>query len=228
MGSIKGRSRNTFSDGVPTKESSSFIGISDQQLEEHLDIARYGSFLLTDAVRPSFDLAVVPSAGWRRDNYRDKETGIDVPVIMVSQTREKLFDLFIDLLEPLGDEVDVVLETSHDNRRGEHEDLYREQIDLPILKSLLYDFEDNILNDGCLGIAVLNARVPMEVQFDEHKLLIMYGHDLEPFEEILRSHGLRQSRTLKFITEAEHIHSSTDDMTDRFAELRYQLGVDED
>ncbi len=228
MGSIKGRSRNTFSDGVPTKESSSFIGISDQQLEEHLDIARYGSFLLTDAVRPSFDLAVIPSAGWRRDNYRDKETGIDVPVIMVSQTREKLFDLFIDLLEPLGDEVDVVLETSHDNRRGEHDDLYREQIDLPILKSLLYDFEDNILNDGCLGIAVLNPRVPMEVQFDEHKLLIMYGHDLEPFEEILRNHGLRQSRTLKFITEAEHIHSSTDEMTDRFAELRYQLGVDED
>ncbi|SFJ48287.1 hypothetical protein [Planctomicrobium piriforme] len=228
MGFIKGRSRNTYSDGVPTKESSSFKGISEQQLEEHLNVARYGSFLLTDAVRPSFDLTVVPSSGWRRDTYRDKETCIDVPVIMASQTREKLFDLFIDLLDPLGDEVDVVLETSHEARRGGHDDLYREQIDLPILKSLLYDFEDSILNDGCVGIAVLNPRVPMEVQFDEHKLLIMYGHDLEPFEEVLRQHGLWRSETLKFITEAEHIHSSTDEFGERFSDLRYQLGVEGD
>jgi len=228
MGFIKGRSRNTYSDGPPAKDVSSFKGISEQQMEEHLNVARYGSFLLTDAVRPSFDLAVVPSAGWRRDLYRDKETGIDVPVIMVSQTRERLFELFMDLLDPLGEEVDVVLETSHRTDRGGHDDLYREQIDLPILKSLLYDFEDSILNDGCMGIAVLNPRVPMEVQFDEHKLLIMYGHDLEPFEEILREHGLSQSETLKFITEAEHIHSSTDEIEERFQDLRYQLGVEED
>ncbi len=228
MGFIKGRSRNTYSDGPTTKESSSFKGISEQQLEEHLNIARYGSFVLTDAVRPSFDLAVVPSAGWRRDTYRDKETGIDVPVIMASQTRERLFELFIDLLTPLGEEVDVVLETSHSTKQGCHDDLYREQIDLPILKSLLYDFEDSILNDGCMGIAVLNPRVPMEIQFDEHKLLIMYGHDLEPFEEILHEHGLYQSETLKFITEAEHIHSSTDEMDEKFFDLRYQLGVEED
>ncbi|HWL08639.1 MAG TPA: hypothetical protein VNQ76_09550 [Planctomicrobium sp.] len=228
MGFIKGRSRNTYSDGVATKDVSSFQGISDQQLDEHLNVARYGSFLLTDAVRPAFDLAVVPSAGWRRDNYRDKETGIDVPVLMVAQTKERLFDLFIDLLDPLGEEVDVVLETSHSSKEGMHDDLYREQIDLPILKSLLYDFEHTILNDGCMGIAVLNPRIPMEVQFDEHKLLIMYGHDLEPFEEILREHGLFQSETLKFITEAEHIHSSTDEMDESFSDLRYQLGVEQD
>ncbi len=227
MGFIKGRSRNTYSDGVPARESSSFKGISEQQLEEHLNIARYGSFVLTDAVRPSFDLTVVPSAGWRRDTYRDKETGIDVPVIMASQTREKLFDLFIDLLAPLGDEVDVVLETSHARMESGHEDLYREQIDMPILKSMLYDFEDSILNDGCMGIAILNPRVPMEVQFDEHKLLIMYGHDLEPFEAILEEHGLYQSETLRFITEAEHIHSSTDEMDSHFEELRYRIGVED-
>lgn len=226
MGFIKGRSRNTYRDGVSTKGSSSFIGVSETQLEEHLNVARYGSFLLTDAVRPAFDLAVVPSAGWRRDVYRDTETSIDVPVIMASQTRERLFDLFIDLLDPLGDEVDVVLETSHDSDNGRHEDLYREQIDLPILKSLLYDYEESILNDGCMGIAVLNPRIPMEVQFDEHKLLIMYGHDLEAFEDVLQEHGLWQSETLKFITEAEHIHASTDEFSESFGELRYRLGVE--
>jgi len=228
MGNLKGHSRNTFRDGVATKGSSSFVGLSDSQLEEHLNVARYGSFMLTDAVRPAFDLAVVPSAGWRRDTYRDKETGIDVPVIMAAQTKTKLFDLFIELLDPLGDEVDVVLETSHNTGHEGHQDLYREQIDLPILKSLLYDFEDSILNDGCIGIAVLNPRIPMEVQFDEHKLLIMYGHDLEPFVDVLNQNRLFQSDTLKFITEAEHIHSSTDEMAESFEELRFRLGVEGD
>ncbi|WP_437203525.1 hypothetical protein [Planctomicrobium sp. SH664] len=226
MGFIKGRTRNTYRDGAPSKSASSFLGVSETQLEEHLNVARYGSFLLTDAIRPAFDLSVVPSAGWRRDNYRDQETSIDVPVIMAAQSREKLFDLFIDLLDPLGDEVDVVLETSHDSPQGRHDDLYREQIDLPILKSLLYDFEDLILNDGCMGIAVLNPRIPMEVQFDEHKLLIMYGHDLAPFEEVLADHNLRTSESIRFITESEHIHSTTDDLAEQFAELRCRLGVE--
>ncbi|QDT35632.1 hypothetical protein [Thalassoglobus polymorphus] len=199
---------------------------SSTQLEEHLKIARYGSYLLTDAVRPAFDLKVIPGAGWRKDVYRDAETEIDVPVIMASQTREKLFDLFMDLLVPLGDEVDVVLETSHDSSLGKHDDLYRESIELPILKSMLYDYEDVLTNDGCTGIAVLNAQVPMEVQFDEHKLLMMYGHDLDPFIEVLESHGLYQSDTIRFITEAEHIHSSTEEHIEQFNELRYQLGVE--
>ena len=54
-------------------------------------------------------------------------------------------------------------------------DLYREHIDMPVLKSTLYDFEDLLVNDGCTGIAVLNPGLPQEVQFDEHKLLIVYG-----------------------------------------------------
>jgi len=226
MGFLKRRNRNTYRDEASNPDHSSFVGLTDTQLEEHLNIGRYGSFRLTDAIRPAYNLDVVPSAGWRTDNYRDKETGIQVPVIMVAQSSERLFDLFIDLLDPLGDEVDVVLETSHDDSNEGHMDLYREQIDLPILKSLLYDFEDLLLNDGCTGVAVLNPRVPMEVQFDEHKLLIMYGHDLEPFKEVLREHRLHHSETLRFITEAEHIHSSTDEYHDQFGELRYRLGVD--
>src|SRR5262245_6801925 len=109
MGFLKGTTRNTYRDGATTREPSSFVGVSEAQLEDQLNVARYASVLLTDAVRPAFDLAVVPSAGWRRDVYRDQETSIDVPVIMAAQTRERLFDLFIDLLDPLGTDVDVVL-----------------------------------------------------------------------------------------------------------------------
>lgn len=224
MGFLKPKTASTVRDNAATQIETSTV--SSTQLEEHLSIARYGSFLLTDAVRPAFDLKVIPGAGWRQQVYQDPETEIDVPVIMASQTKEKLFDLFIELLTPLGDEVDVVLETSHDSELGKHTDLYRESMELPILKSLLFDYEDLLLNDGCTGIAVLNAQVPMEVQFDEHKLLMMYGHDLDPFIDVLEEHGLYQSETLRFITEAEHIHSSTDGHAEQFNDLRYQLGVE--
>ncbi len=69
---------------------------------------------------------------------------------MAAASREKLFELFIECLELLGEEVDVVLETSHlQHPRRQHEDLYREHIDLPVLTSILWDFEDLLMNDGC-------------------------------------------------------------------------------
>ena len=53
-----------------------------------------------------------------------------------------------------------------------------------MLKSILWDYEDLLVNDGCTGIAVLNPGVPQEIQFDEHKLLIVYGDRLQEFESI--------------------------------------------
>jgi hypothetical protein len=228
MGFLKRMIKNTYRDTAAERSRSSFANLSEIELEKHLGIARYGSFVLTDAVRPSFSLDVVPSAGFRHDAYKDSETGVSVPVIMAAESRERLFELFMDLLDPLGEVVDVVLETSHENDGGKHRDLYREQIDLPILKSTLYDFEDLLLDDGCTGIAVLNPRAPLEVQFDEHKLLVMYGQDLSGFEEVLGDYRLRSSETIRFITEGEHVHSSTEEMAERFEELAYRLSVEND
>lgn len=227
MGFLKKFIKNTFRDGQNSRGHSSFENLSEEQLEQHLKVACYDGFALTDAVRPSFDLQVIPRAGYRHDRYTDDQTGVEIPVLMAAASREDVLDVFMDLLDPIGSEVDVVLETSHERINGHHEDLYREHIDLPILKSLLYDFEDMLLNDGCTGIAVLNPRIPVEVQFDEHKLLIIYGQDLTEFEAVLGRHGLRCDDELKFITEAEHVHSSSDEFARKFEELRYRLGIDE-
>jgi len=227
MGFLKRFFKNTYRDGEPKQGQSSFENLSEDQLETHLKIARYGKFTLTDAVRPSYDLQVVPQAGYRHDFYQDKESGIKIPVIMAAASREVLLDLFLDLLEPLGHQVDVVLETSHD-RRGSHQDLYREDIDTPVLKSTLYDFEDMLLGDGCTGIAVLNPNIPLEVQLDEHKLLILYGQELVDFEDILDDYGLPQMEQIKFITEAEHVHSSTDEFARQFDQIKYRLGIEDE
>jgi hypothetical protein len=193
----------------------------------HLRVDRYDDFVLTDAVRPGLQMPVVPREGFRFDVYRDAAARLHVPVLAASVSREKLFDTFVDLLAPLGETVDVVLETSHHCRANEHRDLFRDQIDLPVLTSHLFDFEDLLLNDGCAGVAVLSTVAPMEVQFDEHKLLIVYAHDLEPFERVLRQWHIPRHDTLKLITEGEHLHSTDPRYLDLFEQLCCRLGVAE-
>lgn len=227
MGFLKRFFRSVFQEQAQAPPASSFEQLNEDDLETHLEVDQYGEFLLTDAIRPSFDLKVVPKAGFRHDFYRDEETNAKVPVVMASASRDRLFDLFLELLDPLGPEVDVVLETSHHRQTGGHEDHIREHIDLPVLKSILCDYEDLLLNDGCTGIAVLNPYTPQEVQFDEHKLLIVYGAPLTPYECRLIDHGLNCDEKMRFLTEAEHVHSSSDRYFEVFEELCSRLGMDQ-
>jgi len=209
-----------------TQKFNSFDAVSDSQLADHLKVNQYDSFHLTDAVRPAMDLKIKPCQGYRHDVYVDEESKAEVPVVMAAASREKLFPLFIQLIQRLGTAVDVVLESSHAQAEGGHVDLYREHIDMPVLTSILWDFEDLLLNDGCTGIAVLNPNTPQEIQFEEHKLLIVYGSPLEPYEFTFEQHGVSEKEDMKFITEAEHIHSSSDEYAERFFQLRTALGLD--
>src|SRR5207249_2219834 len=73
------------------------------QLTQHLRRDRYDDFWLTDAIRPSVHRRVTPRQGFRLETYRDTNAGLKVPALVASVSREKLFDLFLDLLDPLGD-----------------------------------------------------------------------------------------------------------------------------
>ncbi len=201
--------------------------MNSKTLAAHLRVDQYGDFRMTEAVRPAPGVPVVPRQGYRREMYRDAKAKLRVPVLAASVSRENLFDMFLALLEPLGPVVDVVLETSHESRGSGHRDLYRERIDLPVLASQLYDFEDLLLNDGCTGIAVIGVNGPMEVQFDEHKLLFVYAHDLKPFEGILDGAGVERDDAMKLITEGEHLHTTEPHYAADFEQLCYRLGVGE-
>lgn len=208
-----------------------FEGWTEAQIDAHIAKVQYGDFLLTDAVRPSPTL--VPKAGYRFDTYHNQESGITIPVIMAVASREALFNLFMDLVGQVeGDTVDVVLETSHDKKRTHHEhfDNYHEEIDPITLRSNLWDFEELLTDDGCTGIAVLNPSIPVEVQFDEHKMLIMYGSNesLYPFEEVLQDAGIRRDNNIRFISEDAHIHSTQEEFVERFKALQILLSGDSD
>jgi hypothetical protein len=226
MGFLKNFFTNVYTNETLPRSSGTFGQISDEELEAHLHVARYGDFELSDAVRPSYNLEVVPSAGFRHDVYRDEENRTNVPVLMAAVGRDRMMESFMSLIEGLGDVVDVVLETSHTNNSHGHTDLYREYIDMPILQSTLWDFEDLLVNDGCTGIAVLNPSIPQEVQLDEHKLLIAYGKNLKPYEETLVDGRVPCRENMRFITEAEHVHSTCERYVEQFEELKMRLGMD--
>ncbi len=226
MGFLKRILRSPSADSTgKTVPAGSFESLSDEELQTHMGIRRYGMFELTDAVRPSYDLQVVPRQGFRRDEYRDESTGKSIPVVMAAASRSRLMDQFLELLDPLGSVVDVVLESSHQTSCG-HQDLYREHIDMPVLKSMLLDFEDLLLNDGCTGIAVVNPSRGQEVQLDEHKMLIAYGEPLNMFEELLIAGDIYPDPAIRFVTEAEHVHSSSAKHFRQFAVLKTRLGMD--
>jgi hypothetical protein len=226
MGFLKRILRTPSSDKSGTVvPAGSFESLTDEELRTHMGIRQYGVFELTDAVRPSYDLQVVPRQGFRRDEYRDDTTGRSIPVVMAAASRRRLMDQFLELLDPLGPVVDVVLESSHQTTSG-HQDLYREHIDMPVLKSMLLDFEDLLLNDGCTGVAVVNPTRGQEVQLDEHKMLIAYGQPLEPFEQLLIAGDIYPDPTIRFVTEAEHVHSSSARFYREFNVLMTRLGMD--
>lgn len=226
MGFLKRILRSTGPDGaIRQNTANSFEQLGDEELQAHMGIDRYGVFDLTDAIRPSYDLQVIPRQGYRHDHYQDENSGERIPVLMAAATRNSLIDTFLEMIDQLGPVVDVVLESSHHGGSG-HRDFYREHIDLPVLKSVLVEFEDLLLNDGCCGVAVVNPRRRQEVQFDEHKLLIAYGNPLEPFEEIFIGNDVYPTPDIRFLTEAEHVHSSSERFVREFEVLRSRLGMD--
>lgn len=199
--------------------------VNHRQFDAHLQFERYGDFQLTDAIRPGPGLPVIPREGFRQAIYRDVRHRLRIPVIAASVSRERLFEVFLALLQPMGEMVDVILETSHRTAPGKHRDLRRTQIDKPVLTSYCCEYEDLLTNDGCTGIAVMSSSEPMEVQFDEHKLLMVYARDLKPFRQILKRHGVPRDDDMKLISEGEHLHGSEPHHYGLFRELCYRLGV---
>ncbi len=201
--------------------------MTPDRLAAHLSVNSYGSFTLTDAIRPGPGLPVRPRQGYRVGVFRDRRARLRLPTLSAAVSAERLFDVFLALLEPLGEVVHVVLECSHDSSRDGHTDLRRNHIDRPVLASHFCEFEELLTHDGCTGVAVLADRRSVEVQFDEHKLFHVYARDLKPFRRVLRAHGVRRRKLLPLISEAEHLHHTTGAYADEFRQLAMRVGVGE-
>ena len=237
MGTLKRFYRNILQDRVSFVSGTNEERVHTLELESHLATVTYGNFTLTDAIRPSLDLIVIPEQGYKYDRLK---LGIDnvssfhqvnrrwlMPILAASVSLEQLFETFLDLLDPLGDTVDIALETSHCYSGAYRAGLYREHIDLPVLKSFLYEHEDLLLNDGCTGISVFVPRMRTKVKLDEHKLIFVQSKSLAPFEDILHWHDVQLNETMPVLSDAEHVHITRDEYFQRFKTLQVLLGMDE-
>lgn len=194
-------------------------------LADHLNVNRYGDFTLTEAIRPGPELKVLPVQGYRVRVYRDRKAGLRLPMLSASVSAENLFDVFLDLIAPVGEVVNVVVETSHGRDADDHLDYRRTHVDRPVLASYFCDFEDLLMNDGCTGVAVLSPSKPLEVQFDEHKILHVYAQNLKPFRRVLKKYGVRRMTELPLLCEGEHLHHTTDEYEDQFGQMCTRVGV---
>jgi hypothetical protein len=198
-----------------------------RKLATHLNTHRYGNFSLTDAVRPGPTIPIRPREGYRVEIFRDRQLGLRLPMLSAAVSAERLFETFLALIAPLGEIVHVILESSHDAESDLHTDFRRDDIDLPVLASHLCDFENLLTNDGCTGIAVMADNLPMEVQFDEHKLFHIYAPSLTPFRRALHRAGIRHRKLFPLISEAEHLHHTSDEFESEFRQLAMRLNVGE-
>ena len=148
-------------------------------------------------------------------------------MLSAAASADRLFDLFLELLEPLGEAVHAILESSHGLQDDDHRDLRRSHIDPCVLSSAFCDYEDMLTNDGCTGVAIVSTKKRIEVQFDEHKLIFIYARDLTPFRKILRRFDVLRLDSLKLIAEVDHLHNSSEAREDEFCQMASHLGAED-
>jgi hypothetical protein len=181
-----------------------------------------------DAVRPSPEVRIRQIAGYRPDIYYNPMNNRRLPALAVAADRSVIFELFLALLEPLGPTVDVILETSHFRTDGKHRDYRRLGVDRAVLSSYLCEFEDVITDDGCTGVAVISPRGPLEVQFDEHKTIVVFAPRRRRFRNICRRFGLHRCDDLVLVSEVRHVHRSNPEFAMMFRDLTVRLAMTRD
>lgn len=199
--------------------------MSDDELKIHLEKDRYGDFTLTGAIRIHSKDSPVPQEGYKYESYYDNVKGAQTPLMVAAATRDKLSDLFFELSDCMGENVDAILTTSHDINPAVT--MYREMIDLPVLQSVFMHHENIILNDGCTGVAVMHPRKSREVFLDEHKILFLYAENLGKYKKILHRYGIPHNQELRTVMDGEHIHQTSSDYREEFHALCREMGIDD-
>ena len=201
--------------------------MSEDEFDAYMAKDTYGNFRLTDAIRVVPDFK--PVEGYRMAESRNELSGEIIPVLAAAATREKLFDLFVDLAQGLGEIVEPILHTSHTMRMDasvNYEEMACDPRERIVVQSYLQEFKHLLMNDGCFGISLVSYGKPEVIQFDEHKLLSVVAPDLDPFKKVMQRYGLREKPKMHFIHEVEHLHSSDEEHLNELERLKIFLGED--
>lgn len=201
-----------------------FSHLTQAEYDAHIKKRDYDGFVLTDAITPSPSLSVIPRTGFRKCTYQEPNDhgALITPCLIISASKEILFNLFLDLLAILEDDtVRLVFEASHNSPGDTCRPIEFSGVDIVVLKSKLCEFEDTITNDGEMGVFVLDHR-PIEVGLSNHKEILVYNWHLAVNDilKILSAYEIQEDAEMFFLHEAGHIHHTTERHFQMFTQLK--------
>jgi len=144
---------------------------------------------------------------------------IYIPYLIISLSSEKVFRLFINLLEIFKSIVNVSLEWNSTGTNETFNSFFN--IDSVALRSTLWDFEDFLMDSGYAGIAVFNRKKSLMVFLDGHKHIIVYNWILarKRTMALLKETGIQKKEGLQTIVTMPHCHSSPKRFDEKLKEL---------
>jgi len=198
----------SFKQGYNGKEYNHEPVITKDMIQEAMKNKTFGNFTLPPAVVFFKDGDVIPSEGYKVEK-RIMPDGNIQSRILVSASVEKVLDMFNEFIALLGDTCGVVLEDFRTDK-GDHIDHFAYYKDTFVVRSILLDFEELLLNDGFVGLAVWSEMAQAEVQLTMHKVIQIYARDISPFQQVLAEFGIQEDTELRFFFEDFYMLLSTD------------------
>lgn len=220
---IKDRFRS-FKERFLKNQSKKNPVISPEMLQEAIENRTYGNFILSPAIIFFKDGDVIPTEGYKTDKIIAPD-GRSQYRLIVSASSEKILDLFDDFVKLLGETCSMFVEDFRTNP-GDHIDHFAYHKDTFAVRSILLDFEEFILNDGFVGLAIWNEFARVEVQLTVHKIIIAYASEICSFKQVLAKYGIPENPELKFLFEDFHLLIGTEAGDLAIEALKDRLCVD--
>ncbi len=182
--------------------------ITDEMIQEAMKNRIFDGFTLAPAVVFFKDGDVVPTEGYKIEKLNMQDGRTPSYRMLISASAEDLLDIFDDFIALLGESCGVVVKDFR-AKDGDDVDHYAYNKETFIVRSILLDFEDFLLNDGFVGLAIWSEMAQAEVHLTKHKILQVYARDTFPFQQVLTGYGIHEDPELRFFFEDFYMLVST-------------------
>jgi len=88
------------------------------------------------------------------------------------------------------------------------------------------DFEELLLNDGLVGVAIYGESSRAEVQLTKHKVIQVFASELSYFRRVLSRYSIREDSELKFLFEDFYLLVSSETGDQAMEALKDRLCID--
>ena len=153
------------------------------------------------------------------------EAGYLSDIIGVCVPPDSISNVYLELITALDSTVNVVL-VERSLSIGQYVQHLAYNKDLPVVRSVLLDYEELLVQEGNVGIIVYDNNAG-EVHLTYHKDILVYAEDADPYKKILEGCGMKENEDLVYVQEVPHVHISSEKSHDVMEALKSQIGIDQ-